>query len=158
MTQQSRSTPPLFTQVAITTDEVSAPHVSGTAASSDANRLLREILAAHDRQNELLEELINQVTAGQRQRSAELSHWKQANPQLARSCRNAADALGRVHAEFLESMTRDIQLNAEDMLDGEFVLNEFMDKYGTRMAQLHGVLQLLTQLGSAPQPSNSSAG
>jgi hypothetical protein len=156
MNQQSRSTPPLFTQVDITTGEVSAPHSTGAAGNADATRLLREIVAAQDRQNELLEELINQVTSGQRQRNAELHQWKQANPQLARSCRQAADSLGRVHAEFLESMTRDIQLNAEDMLEGEFVLNEFMDKYGTRMAQLHGVLQLLTQLGSAPPTSNSS--
>src|SRR5262249_17493507 len=98
------------------------------------------------------------VTAGQRQRNAELNQWKQANPQLARSCRQAAETLGRVHAVFLDSMTRDIEQNAEEMLDGDFVLNEFMDRYGTRAAQLHGVLQLLTQLGSPPNPSNSSAG
>ena len=69
---------------------------------SEQTRLLRELLAAQDRQNELLEELVNQFGAAQKQRANELGQWKQANPHLARSCRMAAEALGKVQTEFLE--------------------------------------------------------
>jgi hypothetical protein len=79
-----------------------------------------------------------------------LGQWKQANPQLARSCRVAAEALSKVQVEFLDGMTNEIQENSEALLDGEFVLNEFVDRYGPRMAHLNGVLQMLAQLGSAP--------
>ena len=65
-------------------------------------------IGAQDRQNELLEELINQLGSAQRQRGAELNQWKQANPELARYCRTAAESLSRVQVEFLHSMTREI--------------------------------------------------
>jgi len=119
--------------------------------------LLRDLLTAQDRQNELLEELLSQVGSAQRQRQHELGQWKQANPRLARSCRVAADALGRVQAEFLGNLTREVAENAEDMLDGEFVLNEFIDRYGPRLAHLNGVLQVLSQLSSVPNPTGQNS-
>jgi hypothetical protein len=40
-------------------------------------------------------------------------------------------------------------------MDGEFMLNEFVDRFGPRLAHLNGVLQVLTQLGSTPNPANT---
>ena len=119
--------------------------------------LLRELLAAQDRQNELLEELVTQLNGAQKQRALELGQWKQANPHLAYSCRIAAEALGKVQTEFLSSLTREINLNYESLLDGEFMLNEFVDRFGPRMAHLNGLLQVLTQLSSTSNASNSSS-
>ncbi|MBN2022976.1 MAG: hypothetical protein JW809_09290 [Pirellulales bacterium] len=117
--------------------------------------MLREILAAQDRQNELLEELVGQVSATQRQRAAELGQWKQANPALARACRGAAESLSKVQTEFLVGLTREIQENAEALMDGEFMLNEFVDRFGPRLAHLNGVLQVLSQLSATPNPANT---
>jgi hypothetical protein len=100
---------------------------------------------------ELLAELLNQVSQQQRQRTAELKAWKDANPQLARSCRTAAESLSKVHTEFLASIAREAADNAEDFADSEYALGEFIDRYGPRLAHFNGVLQLLAQLG-APQP------
>lgn len=119
--------------------------------------LLQQMIIAQDRTNELLEEVVEQMGAGQRQRASELGQWKEANPMLARNCRSAAEALGKVQTEFLENMTCEISDNFENMLDGEFVLNEFVDRYGPRLAHLNGVLQLLSQLSSMPQHANSQA-
>ncbi|MDB4533434.1 hypothetical protein N9242_01080 [Vicingaceae bacterium] len=115
--------------------------------------LMRHLVAGQDRQNELLEELVDQMNAGQRQRASELGQWKEANPMLARQCRKAAESLSRVQTEFLESMTEEINENFESMLDGEFVLNEFVDRFGPRLAHLNGVLQLLSQLSSTQNPA-----
>jgi hypothetical protein len=41
-------------------------------------------------------------------------------------------------------------------MDGEFMLNEFVDRYGPRLAHLNGVLQVLSQLSSVPNPANSA--
>jgi hypothetical protein len=140
-------TPTLFTQVDISAGaQLSRPCDSGEAVQTG---LLRNILAAQDRQNELLEELVNQLGAAQRQRNQELGQWKQANPELARSCRVAAEALSKVQVEFLDGMTNEIKENSDVLLDGEFMLNEFVDRYGPRLAHLNGVLQMLAQLGSA---------
>ncbi len=117
--------------------------------------VLRELLAAQDRQNELLEELLNQFNASQRQRANELGQWKQANPKLARNCRAAAEALGKVQTEYLVSLTQEITENYESLRDGEFMLNEFVDRFGPRLAHLNGLLQVLSQLSSTPSPASA---
>lgn len=129
-----------------------------TPASQDSSRpthdgddikdLLRHLVESQDRQNALLEELIEQMSAAQRQRSSELSQWKQANPRLARRCREAAELLGNVQSAFLTSITDEIFDSAEDLVDGEFVMNEFVDRFGPRLAHLNGVLQVLSQLSA----------
>lgn len=113
-------------------------------------QILRDMLAAQDRQNELLEELVAQVGASQRQRANELGQWKDANPQLARCCRQAAESLSKVQTEFLKALTCEISENFEALLDGEFMLNEFVDRFGPRLAHLNGVLQVLSQLSAVP--------
>ncbi len=117
--------------------------------------MLREILSAQDRQNELLEELVTQLGNSQKQRANELGQWKQANPHLARSCRMAAEALGKVQTEFLESLTTEVSANYENLLEGEFMLNEFVDRFGPRMAHLNGLLQVLSQLSATPNPTGA---
>jgi hypothetical protein len=139
----------LFTQVDITAASDPAP----SAGSDDVALLLRQMLAAQDRQNELLEELVSQFSAAQRQRAVELRQWKQANPRLAKACRTAADALSRVQTEFLERLTDEVNEDPEALLEGEFILTEFVDKFGPRLAHLNGVLQVLTQLSSTPNPA-----
>ena len=152
MSHDSRPTPALFTQVDITAGtQLSRPREEG---ADEQTSLLRSILAAQDRQNELLEELVTQLSAAQRQRSVELGQWKQANPDLARDCRQAAEALSQVQVEFLGNMTREITENSDSLMDGEFMLNEFVDRYGPRLAHLNGVLQILAQLSSTPNPTS----
>jgi chromosome condensin MukBEF ATPase and DNA-binding subunit MukB len=117
--------------------------------------LLRELLAAQDRQNELMEEVATQLNANQRQRANELGQWKQANPGLARNCRIAAEALGKIQTEYLVSLTQEISENFETLRDGEFMLNEFVDRFGPRLAHLNGLLQVLSQLSSSPNPTSA---
>jgi hypothetical protein len=84
-----------------------------------------------------------------------LKEWRAAHPKLADACREAAEALTGVQVDFLDRMTDDIRSSSDDMLDGEYVLNEFIDRYGPRLAQLNGVLQVLAQLGSTANPPSS---
>jgi hypothetical protein len=116
--------------------------------------LLRELVAGQMRQNKLLEELLEANVGAQKQRQAELQQWKDANPQLSRSCRRAAETLSRVQAQFLETITEEVSDNEEALLDGEFMLSEFVDRFGPRMAHLNGVLQVLVQLGSGVPASH----
>jgi hypothetical protein len=110
--------------------------------------LLRQLVLGQERQRELLEELAKHAGAAQRQRTAELGQWKQANPMLARRCRLAAETLARVQNEFLHNLTIEVAATEDNLLDGEFMLNEFVDRYGPRLAHLNGVLQVLSQLGA----------
>ena len=155
MTHDPQSTAPLFTQVDITAGSHLGRGRDERAGADEHSALLRGILAAQDRQNELLEELVNQLSGAQRQRVTELGQWKQANPDLAHSCRKAAEALSRVQVEFLNTMTEEINHNADSLMDSDFVLNEFVDRFGPRLAHLNGVLQVLAQLSSVPDSAGS---
>lgn len=136
----------LFSQVDVTTG--SQPH-SNISAGEEQTELLREVLVAQDKTNELLEELVNTLTAQQKQRAAELGNWRESNPDLAESCRQAAEALSDVQAEFLDRMTEEVKDSREELVYGEFMLTEFVDRYGPRLAHLNGVIQALSQLGGA---------
>jgi len=157
MAEQRRTTTPAFySQIDISQVGASQPAQPG-GFNAEVTMLLREILAAQDRQNELLEELLNQVTATQRQRAAELGQWKQANPQLARKCRKAAEALSKVQTEYLDAITREVNENFEVLCDGEFMLNEFVDRFGPRVAHLNSLLQVLSQLAAGPETADPSS-
>lgn len=151
----SPSRPPLYSQIDVSHEAYQRPSAHARPECTDQTQLLQELLAAQDRQNELLEELIGQLHANQRQRANELGQWKQANPHLARRCRRAAQALGKVQTEFLDNITREISTNYDTLVEGDFMLNEFIDRYGPRMAHLNGLLQVLSQLSSTPNATNT---
>jgi hypothetical protein len=135
----------LFSQVDVSTG--AQPH-SVYPPGSEQSELLREVLSAQDRTNELLEELVGAMATQHKQRSQELNQWKTANPKLARRCRDAAEVLSQVQVEYLERMTDEISDSREDLVYGEFMLGEFIDRFGPRLAHLNGVIQVLAQLSS----------
>jgi len=155
MAQDSHDLHPVF-HIDVAQTASDRVQVHGNSAQNEMVALLHQLVMGQDRQNELMEEMVEQMNAGQRARSNELNQWKDANPLLARRCRAAADALSQVQTEFLQNLTMDVNDNFEDMIDSDFVLNEFVDRYGPRLAHLNGVLQLLAQLsmnGQVPEPA-----
>ena len=119
--------------------------------------LLRQLVAGQERQHKLLEDVGQQIGQAQKQRSQELGQWKEANPALARSCRRASEALSQAQSQFLCNLTEEIAEQADCLLDGEFMLNEFVDRFGPRLAHLNGLLQALSQLSSVPDTHNTAS-
>lgn len=146
MSQESDQISPIFQiDVSATTGQDES---SSDSSTGELNELLRQLVIGQERQNELLEELIDQMHASQRQRSVELAQWRKANPHLARQCRDAMEVLSEVQTEFLRALTAEVSEQREGLLDGEFLMNEFVDRFGPRLAHLNGVLQVLSQLSS----------
>ena len=112
--------------------------------------LLSELVSAQDRQTALLEELVASIAHSHRRRLIELGLWKLSHPELAEYCKTAAKKLERVQADQLSSITEEIESNSDVLFDSEFGLNEFIDRFGARFLQLNSLLQILTQLGNAP--------
>ena len=136
--------------------------VSSSAGGDDATppgentQLMRDILTGIDRQNELLEQLLTAMTASQRQRSAELAAWRKSNPRMARDCRNAVELLGRAQTAHLRRLLDEVEDQGEAVIDGEFLLNELIDRFGPRMAHLHSLLQVMGQLGGNPSRTEAN--
>lgn len=148
MAQEPQPPSALFSHIDVSA-HAGSPSDDGVT-NSDIAILLKHLVAGQDRQNELLEELVQQTSAAQKQRAGELNQWKESNPHLARRCRMAAEALSGVQSEFLRNLTDEVTDNSEGMMDGEFLMNEFVDRFGPRLAHLNGVLQVLSQLSAAP--------
>ena len=155
MTIARRPAPPLFSQV----DVSSATHTHPVMASrEEQTELLREILAAQDRTNELLEELSgvgrHAEAAGQR-----VEPMAKCPPGSGRRVpRGGRGTHARADRISATRMTEEINDTSDDMVEGEFMLNEFVDRYGPRLAHLNGVIQVLAQLSSVPNPANSQQG
>jgi predicted DsbA family dithiol-disulfide isomerase len=137
--------------------DVSAdPRTEANQSKIDANELivalLRQMVEGQKRETQLLEEISGHLTAAHKQRQLELGQWKEANPDLARNCRVAAETLAKVQTQFLETITQEVFFNDENLTDSDFVLNEFVDRFGPRLAHLNGVLQVLSQLSAANPP------
>lgn len=158
MSQDStrRSATSLYTDLDLGASSVPGHFATSSSAQHEQTSLLREILAALDRNNDLMEEMMATLGSNQKQRATELNQWKQANPELAQSCHNAAEALSQVQVAFLNKMTEEINDSAEGLMDGEFLLTEFVDRFGPRLAHLNGVIQVLSQLSSMNTPSDSN--
>ena len=141
---------PYFTHIDVS--PASSPDSDSAEANTDY--LLQHLLAGQQRTNELLEELTKLLSAPQKQRANEINQWKESHPYLSKSCREAAESLSNVQTEFLSRLTEEISDNSEHFLEGDFMLNEFVDRFGPRLAHLNGVLQVLSQLSSVPNASN----
>ena len=154
MSYDPRPVPPLFHM-----DMTADPRTPAPAANLDKQDLviglLHQLVLGQQRQNELLEQLVQHVSAPLKQRVAELGQWKQANPELARRCRIAVEILSRVHTEFLQNLTTEVADCEDSLLEGEFMLNEFVDRFGPRLAHLNGVLQVLSVLSMNPAAANA---
>lgn len=134
--------------------DVSADANSEKASTeASVSELLGRLVEGQKQQNLILEELLHQQVSASKQRANELQQWKNANPELSRSCRRAAETLSRVQTEFLDSMTDEIADSEEYLLEGDFMMNEFVDRFGPRLAHLNGVLQVLAQLGTSESSS-----
>lgn len=155
MSHDSNDFPPIF-RIDVSADASATPAAGNQNADAAIIALLRQVVVGQNKSNQLLEELVQQQNVSQRQRATELGQWKDANPDLARCCRSAAETLSRVQTEFLKSLTDEVVDNEDALMDGEFMFNEFVDRFGPRLAHLNGVLQVLSQLSTMPTTSNHS--
>ena len=113
--------------------------------------LMRQLVIGQQRTNQMLESLMTQQTASAGGPNDELNQWRDANPGLSAKCRRSAEILSKVQSEFLETITDEIVEGEDYLIQGDYMMNEFFDRFGPRMAHLNGILQMLAQLGSEPR-------
>jgi len=144
------SMPPLFTHLDVSAGAAADREAIADLEAEFTSSLLARLVAAQERQNDLLERLVQQTGAAHRERRDELEAWKEQHPLLANRCRRAAERLSRVQADYLDKLTEEIEDNGDELVESEFLLAEFIDRFGPKMAHLGGMLQMLSQLSGPP--------
>lgn len=104
---------------------------------------LKALIQGQQKTNMLLETLLARLT----QQQTQLENWKRANPELSQDCKRASEVLGKAQSEYLQGLTEQVLEDGEDM--DSWTLQEFIDKYGQRLAQFNGMLAYLAQLGAS---------
>lgn len=115
--------------------------------------LTRQLVEVQHRQNQLIEQLLHvnkqvlqNANQANNQRQNEINQWRNAHPELVRSCKSALETLSGVQTDFLQKMADEVEDSREELADSEYMFNDFLDRYGPRMAHLNGVLQVLNHL------------
>jgi hypothetical protein len=117
-------------------------------SSPESVELLRQMLEV---QREQLNQLRAQAAAhdmGARWRSF-LARWQQDFPDLAEGCRKCLPILERSYGNLIAELTDRLGQEGDEALDTDFALQEFLDRYGMRLAQLGSILNLVAPLAEA---------
>jgi hypothetical protein len=111
--------------------------------------LQRQILEFQRQQLELAREM-TQVSREQRSRQmSELERWQNGHEYVLDACRESLANLEQVHASLMGELASYVKENYENLLDGEFALTDFVDRFGPRLAHLNTMLAVLRPLAAA---------
>lgn len=111
--------------------------------------LQRQMLEMQRQQLEISKELA-QVSREQRARQgAELERWQAGHEHVLESCRETLGRLEQVHANLMGELANYVEDNHENLMEGDFSLSDFVDRFGPRLAHLNTMLAVLRPLAAA---------
>ena len=116
---------------------------------SQTLELQRQSLEMHRQQLELSREAA-QVNREQRARQiAELERWQAGHDRVLDQCRDSLGQLEQVHSALMGELVNHVAENHENLVDGDFALTDFVDRFGPRLAHLNTMLAVLRPLAAA---------
>jgi hypothetical protein len=120
-------------------------------AGPDLGDLLRQVLEVQKEQLTVLKAQAAAQDAHARWR-AFLTRWRGDFPDIGSACRQVLPVIERAYLGMIQELTD--RLRGEDGgLDNEFLLGEFLDRYGMRLGQLGTILSQLGPLADAAPSS-----
>ena len=144
---------PLSSQVDVSPTVV-ASSTPPILSNESVLRLLHSILQVQQQQLDLTREMVVLARETRQRQQAELESWQRDNPGIVGRCRNVLDTLNQTHAGMLGDMAEHISENRETLLESDFAVSEFVDRFGPRLHHLSAMLGVLRQV-TATTRSNS---
>lgn len=117
----------------------------------DPVELLQQLLEVQREQLALQKQAAAAHDHGSRWR-AFLARWQQDFPELPEACKEALPALERSYGALIAELAERLRQDGNGALDNEFVLGEFLDRYGMRLGQLGTILSVVAFLAEASNP------
>jgi hypothetical protein len=125
------------------------------SSSGEAVHLLRQVVEMQREQIMLLRAIAVAHDAGARWRTF-LGRWRDDFPDLSDGSRDAIQILERSYAAMMAELVEHLRQNGSGALDTDFSMQEFLDRYGMRLAQLGTILNLIGPLAEASAQGESS--
>jgi hypothetical protein len=140
--------PPTSMPINSNADPVALLHALLTLQSQTLD-IQRQILQNQQQQLELAREAA-QVAREQRARQvAELERWQAGHDRVLDQCRESLGQLEQVHSALMGELVNHVAENHENLVEGEFALTDFVDRFGPRLAHLNTMLAVLRPLAAA---------
>ncbi len=125
---------------------------------SQSLEVQRQMLEVQRQQLEISRELI-QVNREQRSRQAsDLERWQAGHESVLSTCKETLSKLEQVHASLMYELANYVEENHENLLEGDFSLSDFVDRFGPRLAHLNTMLAVLRPLAAANRKSENERG
>ena len=86
-----------------------------------------------------------------------LSRWQKDLPDLTNHCKQAYPTLERAYVHMISSMVEEVTDKADDELDNEFTVQDFLDRYGMRLGQLGHMVHVIGSLAEAANQNDTAA-
>lgn len=120
--------------------------------------LQRQSMEIQRQQLELAREA-TQVSREQRARQiADLERWQHGHESVLDHCKESLSNLEQVHAALMGELANYVSENHENLIDGDFALTDFVDRFGPRLAHLNTMLAVLRPLAaSVRRPENPAS-
>ena len=129
-------------------DPVALLHVM-VNLQSQTLEMCRQLVEIQKAQLELNRENTH-VAREQRQRqNAELEKWQTSHERVLDDCKDSLSKLEEVHASLMRELAEYVADNHENLVDGDFTLSDFVDRFGPKLAHLNTMLAVLRPLAAA---------
>jgi hypothetical protein len=125
------------------------------APPSETVDLLRQLLDVGREQLALARAAAAAHDAAGRWR-AFLGRWQKEFPTLGEDCRKALPILERTYGKLLADLSEQLRDEGAEALDTDFALQEFLDRYGMKLAQLGTILNMVAPLAEAGPPPEAT--
>ena len=146
------------TPIYVTPQGIRLPDVQPLPAGGEAADLLRQLLDVQKEQLAMAKAAAAANDSGARWK-AFLARWGSEFPDVGRSCKQVLPVVERVYLKMMQELADRLRGEDADDLDNEFILAEFLDRYGARLNQLAVVMgQLAPIADAAPVPAAPADG
>ncbi len=122
---------------------------------SQTIELQRQMLENQRQQLEMIRET-TQVAREQRARQmADLERWQTSHGDVLDTCKESLGKLEQVHSTLIRDLTDYVAEYHDNLVDGDFALSDFVDRFGPRLAHLNTMLAVLRPLAAAQKKPNT---
>jgi len=130
------------------TDPVALLHAM-ISLQSQTLEVQKLILQNQQQQLELAREATNIAREQRSRQIAELERWQAGHEQVIDQCRDSLGQLEQVHSALMGELVNHVAENHDNLVDGDFALTDFVDRFGPRLAHLNTMLAVLRPLAAA---------
>jgi hypothetical protein len=158
MSDSVRQAVPLNMQVvAVSPSFVAVTPDSAISSNDVVIRLLHDLLTVQREQVALTREMLQFARENRQRQQTELEAWQRENQNVVEKCREVLGILSRVHSGMLSDLAEYVRENEETMLESDFSVSEFVDRFGPRLHHLSAMLGVLKQV-SMPTSNDQGHG